>query len=269
MDSKGKTARVAPGDLQVIGAGLPRTGTTSLYTALEMLGYDRCHHFKNSIGGNWFPYTQSRQWQKAMQTDDAATRRKIIKQIYRDAGCRSAVDYPSSAFISDLVEIYPDAKFVHSVRSSPLAWRKSWNSTLDQIYGRMMYWSCFLIPHMQWALFPTMYGFLTWDEKRLGTTLNGADDDITMYERHNEYVRKVVPKDRLLEFEPKMGFGPLCKFLEVPIPTDDQGNELPYPHVNDTNELQKGIKVLRLVGLVHWALLGGAVWGTGKASGWW
>lgn len=30
--------------LQVIGAGLPRCGTTSLKAALETLGFDPCHH---------------------------------------------------------------------------------------------------------------------------------------------------------------------------------------------------------------------------------
>ena len=30
--------------LQVIGAGLPRCGTTSLKAALEILGFDPCHH---------------------------------------------------------------------------------------------------------------------------------------------------------------------------------------------------------------------------------
>ncbi|WP_200308759.1 sulfotransferase [Streptomyces adelaidensis] len=30
--------------LQVIGAGLPRTGTTSMKAALERLGFDSCYH---------------------------------------------------------------------------------------------------------------------------------------------------------------------------------------------------------------------------------
>lgn len=34
----------AQGELQVIGAGLPRSGTTSLKAALEILGFDPCHH---------------------------------------------------------------------------------------------------------------------------------------------------------------------------------------------------------------------------------
>ena len=35
--------------LQVIGAGLPRTGTTSLKMALERLGFDPCHHFSAGL----------------------------------------------------------------------------------------------------------------------------------------------------------------------------------------------------------------------------
>ena len=34
----------ADGELQVIGAGLPRTGTSSLKAAMEILGFDPCHH---------------------------------------------------------------------------------------------------------------------------------------------------------------------------------------------------------------------------------
>jgi hypothetical protein len=104
---KNEKSPPAVGDLQVIGAGLPRTGTTSLYTALKMLGYDKCHHFRTMIS---FPYTEARQWQQALHTKDTAARRKLLKQIYQNHGCRSAVDYPTAAFVEDLVEMYPDAK---------------------------------------------------------------------------------------------------------------------------------------------------------------
>ncbi|KAK3713619.1 hypothetical protein LTR37_008313 [Vermiconidia calcicola] len=264
MEETEKASMRAAGDLQIIGAGLPRTGTMSLCTALEMLGYDKCHHFKNIMA---FPYTEARQWQQVLHTEDAATRRKIIKQIYQDHGCRSAVDYPTSAFIADLVEIYPNAKFVHGVRSSPLAWRKSWNSTLNRNYKRTQYWTCFLVPLWQMALYPTMKGFLAWDEKRLGATLFGEDDDIALYERHNEFVKRVVPKDRLLEFEPKMGFEPLCEFLGVAVPKDEHGSEIPYPHVNDTKQLNSGLNFLMYFGLVHWAALLGAVWWVNRTYG--
>ena len=35
--------------LQIIGAGLPRSGTTSLKAALEILGFDPCHHMSASF----------------------------------------------------------------------------------------------------------------------------------------------------------------------------------------------------------------------------
>lgn len=119
----------------------------------------------------------------------------------------------------------------------------------------------------QMALYPTMKGFLSWDEKRLGATLFGEDDDIAIYERHNEFVKRVVPKDRLLEFEAGMGFGPLCEFLGVAVPRDEDGLEIPYPHVNDTNQLNRGLNFLVYFGLVHWAALLGAVWWVNKSYG--
>ena len=39
----------AQGELQVIGAGLPRSGTTSLKAALEMLGFDPCYHMSAGL----------------------------------------------------------------------------------------------------------------------------------------------------------------------------------------------------------------------------
>ena len=38
--------------LQIIAAGLPRCGTTSLKAALEILGFDPCHHMVVSVCHN-------------------------------------------------------------------------------------------------------------------------------------------------------------------------------------------------------------------------
>jgi hypothetical protein len=46
---------------------------------------------------------------------------------------------------------------------------------------------------------------------------------------HYDYVRKVVPKERLLEHRPQDGWEPLCDFLEVPVPKDEG-----YPNSNDS-----------------------------------
>jgi hypothetical protein len=56
------------------------------------------------------------------------------------------------------------------------------------------------------------------------------------FEAHNAEVQKLIPKDRLLIFQAKDGWGPLCEFLGVPVP------DRPYPHVNSTAEFgQAGI----------------------------
>jgi hypothetical protein len=54
------------------------------------------------------------------------------------------------------------------------------------------------------------------------------------YLNHYADVRRKVPKERLLEFEAKDGWGPLCEFLGKPVPKDE-----PYPRVNDGQWLVK------------------------------
>ena len=73
--------------------GLPRTGTLSLCTALEILGYSPCHYSKTNVVDKGFPYHESRLWQQACKEQDAEKRRRILHQIYEESGCRAAVDY--------------------------------------------------------------------------------------------------------------------------------------------------------------------------------
>ena len=49
-------------------------------------------------------------------------------------------------------------------------------------------------------------------------------------------VKKVVPEDRLLIFQVKDGWEPLCKFLDVPVPSE------PFPRVNDTASMLRRIE---------------------------
>jgi hypothetical protein len=59
---------------------------------------------------------------------------------------------------------------------------------------------------------------------------------IDVYNRHNEEVKRVIPKDRLLVFEAKDGWEKLCAFLGVPIP------DKPYPNMNTTEEFQARVR---------------------------
>lgn len=62
---------------------------------------------------------------------------------------------------------------------------------------------------------------------------------IEWYHRHNQWVRDNVAADRLLEFNVKQGWEPLCKFLDKPIPSE------PFPFVNEKEEFMRGVQKRR------------------------
>jgi Sulfotransferase domain len=49
---------------------------------------------------------------------------------------------------------------------------------------------------------------------------------------HNDEVRAAVPAERLLVFEVREGWQPLCAFLEVPVP------DSPFPSLNDAEQFR-------------------------------
>ena len=55
------------------------------------------------------------------------------------------------------------------------------------------------------------------------------------------HVKQTVPPNRLLVFEPKQGWQPLCDFLDVPVP------EGPFPHENDTPTMLLKFKRLKIL----------------------
>ena len=55
------------------------------------------------------------------------------------------------------------------------------------------------------------------------------------YLDHYAHIRRVVPKDKILDFKLKEdGFEKLCKFLNKPIPTKEQ-----FPHINQPDNIIK------------------------------
>jgi hypothetical protein len=78
---------------------------------------------------------------------------------------------------------------------------------------------------------------------------------IEVFERHNAEVRQRVPADRLLVYDVKSGWEPLCEFLGV------EESDEPFPHTNDTAEMRRrlrGIKAVSIAVPVTLTLLAGA-----------
>ena len=91
--------------MKVIGAGLPRTATTTQMVALEMLGFGPCYHMRNVL---WDLENELPHWEAAQDGNPD------WEAAFRDS--QSTCDWPSARFYEDLIDYYPDAKVILTVR---------------------------------------------------------------------------------------------------------------------------------------------------------
>ena len=98
----------------------------------------------------------------------------------------------------------------------------------------------------QWAGFLNMIDRLLWEGKGTFAAGNDSEQLIERMLRHNEEVERVVPAERLLTWNVAEGWGPLCEFLEVPVP------DVEFPHVNDRKEFLNRVIDGSLESLQEW-----------------
>jgi hypothetical protein len=197
--------------LRVIGAGFGRTGTFSLKAALEQLGFGPTYHMLEV-----FEHPEHiALWQAV---GDGAT--PNWDRIFD--GYASAVDWPASAFYRQLMNAYPEAKVILTVRD-PERWYESGMNTIfprpDRNGGEDE------SPEMR--AHREMTRTIIWDGIFDGHVLD-RNHAIDVFLRHNRAVQERVPADRLLVYNVQEGWEPLCAFLDVPVPGD------PFPRLNDT-----------------------------------
>lgn len=193
------------GGLKIIGAGFGRTGTLSTKNALEELGFRPCYHMT-----------------ELFQRPDAAEQwQAIVAGTPADwdavfTGYQATVDWPACTYYKELMQVYPEAKVLLSVRD-PEKWYESVISTIYVTSRSNLAHS----PHGR------MINTLIWEE-----TFDGKFEDkdyaIAVFHRHNEEVKQHVPPEKLLVYNVKEGWEPLCAFLGVEIPADT-----PFPMLND------------------------------------
>lgn len=199
--------------MKVIGAGFGRTGTLSLKAALETLGLGPCYHMVEV-----FEHPEhTAVWQAAGEGQPVDW-----KSLF--SGYQSAVDWPACAFYADLMEVYPEAKVILTVRD-PERWHASVMNTIGPSNNQET--------DDQVTLAQRKMGrTVIWDGTFDGR-VNDKDHAISVFNRHIEEVKRRVPAERLLVFEASQGWEPLCHFLGVPVPVDT-----PYPRLNDTASFQ-------------------------------
>lgn len=221
--------------LRVIGAGFGRTGTMSLKAALEGLGFGPCYHMYELLLEH---PEHAGQWK-------AAVRGEPIDWHPLLDGYGAAVDWPACSFYADLMEAYPDAKVLLSVRD-PEKWYDSVRTTIFTNAGAGSDSSLQNLPIrlVTRKMRPVLRLI---DELIWGQTFAGLFEDrqhaIDVFERHNEEVRRHVPAERLLVYQVSEGWEPLCEFLGVDVP---QGR--PFPHLNDAQEFRTRMRQRKAMG---------------------
>jgi Sulfotransferase domain len=224
--------------IQLIGAGLPRTGTLTQKMALEELGLGPCYHWVNVIAD----LDQVELWWSAMDG----------KPIWDDvfAGQLSTVDWPGGYFYRELLDAYPDAKVLLSVRD-PEKWELSFRDTIwTMSHGETL---MPLLARSRALIDPRWHRYLELVDRMFwgpdGTFKDGHNTPelmIAQMERHNDEVKRVVPSDRLLVWEVGEGWGPLCEFLELPVP------DAPLPHANERDAFVERVVAGALDALGSW-----------------
>ena len=203
--------QLAAQGLQVIGAGFGRTGTLSLKKALETLGFDKCYHMAEVAAHS----EHTALWRAAWRGE--APWERLFN------GYAAAVDWPAAAFWPRLMEVYPQAKVILTVRDA-----ESWYaSALRTIFQSMKDGLRATDPERRERLRMATEIIV---DGTFGGDLDDKANAIAVYEANVARAQREVPAERLIVFDPRDGWQPLCRAFDLPVPDE------PYPRINTTEE---------------------------------
>jgi hypothetical protein len=195
--------------LQIVGAGVGRTGTHSLKLALEQLLGGPCHHMVEIFDKP----VQIAGWTGAIEG-------RPVDWSVLLADYRSLVDWPGASFWRELSGANPDALVLLSVRDAD-EWYRSASNTIFLAFDN-------LPPELQ----PWMNSVRKMLRERFSDKFDDATAMTDAFERHNAEVRREVPAARLLDWTTADGWDPICERLGLAVPDE------PFPVTNTTDEFR-------------------------------
>jgi hypothetical protein len=231
--------------VEVIGAGFGRTGTLSLKSALETLGYGPCYHMSVMMRNP----SHAGFWAGAAER---AGRGEVVDWEILLAGYGASVDWPGCVFYEELARAYPGAKVLLSVRD-PDSWYESFRATIGRGWEdparrstRTLKLFRALVPgaDRQVSAIEAVLLRRTFGKASLEEPVDRRDA-ISAFVAHNAEVKRRVPEERLLVWEVKDGWGPLCAFLGVSEP------EEPFPWVNEREGFESTVLANLAVGILR------------------
>ncbi|XP_076814551.1 uncharacterized protein LOC143460803 [Clavelina lepadiformis] len=203
--------------MKVICAGLSKTGTKSMQAALKELGYnvydtmDNYEHFRD----DWIKILT-----KGGNSED-------FRRMYQDID--AVADVPASAFWDEIHEAFPDSKIILTTRDED-DWIESWTNQMVKSAHPLILLGIYLSPtlvKLRWFWKQTVLAIFGGQNYVKGNKAGTNQLLYRMkYRRHNAHVLQNAPKDKLLVFNIKDGWGPLCQFLGLQVPSK------PFPRKN-------------------------------------
>lgn len=193
--------------MRLIGAGLPRTGTSSLREALQHLLGAPIYHMSEAFARPEHAPT----WVAAIEGSPPVWEEFL-------APYAAGVDVPFSSCWRDLAAAYPDAPVLLSHRGDAEVWYRSMSATVLPRTRQMLAKEDGdpMVPLFR-VLFSDVF-----------TDADDPQDVMAGYERWLGDVRAEIAPERLVEWQPRDGWAPICRALDVPVP------DLPFPHKNST-----------------------------------
>ncbi|GFN11713.1 sulfotransferase family protein [Aspergillus tubingensis] len=140
------------------------------------------------------------------------------------------------------MEIYPDAKAICTVRD-PVAWEKSM-AQLEGLVRSSWFLRAIMLPIPGMRHFMDYLALVALQWRRIYGRNGGPGG---AYHKHIEWLKEVVPEERLVFVDVRDGWEPLCRALGMEVPKD-----IPFPRVNDSEAITRTVRRHVRRGLIRW-----------------
>lgn len=219
---------VAKGKPIILGVGDWRTGTISLSVALRKLGLKNVYHFTGTVlndGDVWMDYFEGRR----TQLPDFVT-------MYEDVD--AILDGPMVFFWREVFEALQgagrDVRVIHSIRKNPdpMGWVRSMHKMKTSVADHVIPVIARGEGNPLFIQFSTILNLLRVIRNiphHSDTSDEANAKRVEIHTAHMQNVREFFgarPEIPFLEYRSGDGWGPLCRFLSVPVPSN------PYPRLN-------------------------------------
>ncbi|CAK8677507.1 uncharacterized protein LOC143446924 [Clavelina lepadiformis] len=206
--------------MKVIVAGYTKTGTKTMVAALFELGYnvyDALDHF-------WY---HGDKWANILSSSGGCI--EDFKEMYQSVD--AVTDSPTCKFWEEILQAFPDAKVILTLRDED-SWCKSLCNQCEVMNGNILYQVMQVLSPTGWKYFKhfrlvimSLWGI----RMRNPFDFELSKNDIVVkkgYRQHTQYCKQNCPPDKLLVYDVRQGWAPLCKFLGKKIPDKS------FPHEN-------------------------------------